>query len=69
MYKLKQSRIFTLIEPGPVILVTDDLRRKQERRHDHLVDWTMVLDFTPVFAIATGAWNYSSAALQRPGSA
>lgn len=27
------------------------------------VSWTMVLDFKPVFAITTGAWNYSFAAL------
>ncbi len=26
------------------------------------ISWTMVLDFTPVFAIATGEWNHSFAA-------
>ena len=27
------------------------------------ITWTMVLDFSPVFAISTGAWNHSYAAL------
>ncbi|MEJ2407771.1 MAG: flavin reductase family protein [Novosphingobium sp.] len=56
MEDLPLSRAFTLIEPGPVVLVTT---------HDGLKDnvmtitWTMVLDFSPTFAITTGAWNYS----------
>jgi flavin reductase (DIM6/NTAB) family NADH-FMN oxidoreductase RutF len=29
------------------------------------ISWTMVLDFTPVFAITTGGWNHSFAALRR----
>lgn len=29
------------------------------------ISWTMVLDFTPVFAITTGEWNYSFAALRK----
>jgi flavin reductase (DIM6/NTAB) family NADH-FMN oxidoreductase RutF len=29
------------------------------------ISWTMVLDFTPMFALTTGAWNYSFAALQK----
>jgi flavin reductase (DIM6/NTAB) family NADH-FMN oxidoreductase RutF len=29
------------------------------------ISWTMVLDFTPRFAITTGAWNHSYAALTR----
>jgi flavin reductase (DIM6/NTAB) family NADH-FMN oxidoreductase RutF len=39
--------------------------------HDGLKDnimtisWTMVMDFTPVFAITTGAWNFSYAALRK----
>ncbi len=27
--------------------------------------WTLVVDFSPVFAITTGPWNYSFAALQK----
>lgn len=29
------------------------------------ISWTMVVDFTPVFAITTGPWNHSFAALQK----
>ena len=29
------------------------------------ISWTMVMDFTPVFAITTGEWNYSFAALRK----
>jgi flavin reductase (DIM6/NTAB) family NADH-FMN oxidoreductase RutF len=29
------------------------------------ISWTMVLDFTPRFAIATGEWNYSFTALRK----
>ena len=29
------------------------------------ISWTMVMDFTPVFAITTGPWNYSYAALRK----
>jgi flavin reductase (DIM6/NTAB) family NADH-FMN oxidoreductase RutF len=29
------------------------------------ISWTMVMDFTPVFAITTGAWNHSFAALRK----
>jgi flavin reductase (DIM6/NTAB) family NADH-FMN oxidoreductase RutF len=48
---LKLSRTFTLIEPGPVILVTtyDGIKSNVMT-----ISWTMVLDFTPVFAITTG---------------
>jgi flavin reductase (DIM6/NTAB) family NADH-FMN oxidoreductase RutF len=60
--KLKLGRAFTLLEPGPVVLVTT---------HDGLknnvmtLSWTMVVDFTPVFAITTGEWNHSFAALMK----
>lgn len=62
MRTLKLSRAFTLIEPGPVVLVTT-----RDRSHDNVmtISWTMVVDFTPVFAITTGAWNHSYTALRR----
>ena len=62
MDDLPISKAFTLIEPGPVILVTTNDGHK-----DNLmtISWTMVLDFTPRFAITTGAWNYSYAALTK----
>jgi flavin reductase (DIM6/NTAB) family NADH-FMN oxidoreductase RutF len=62
MRQLKLSRAFTLIEPGPVVLVTTYDGRKNNVM---TISWTMVLDFTPVFAIATGEWNYSFAALRK----
>ena len=62
MRKMRIDQAFTLIEPGPVVLVTT---RDGRRNNVMTVSWTMVLDFTPRFAIATGAWNYSYAALRK----
>ncbi len=61
MRKLKLSKAFTLMEPGPVVLVTT-----HDGQKDNImtISWTMVLDFTPVFAITTGEWNHSFAALR-----
>jgi flavin reductase (DIM6/NTAB) family NADH-FMN oxidoreductase RutF len=62
MRQLKLSKAFTLMEPGPVVLVTT-----HDGKKDNImtISWTMVMDFTPVFAIVTGAWNHSFAALRR----
>ena len=62
MHELELSKAFTLIEPGPVVLVTT-----HDGKHDNImtISWTMVMDFTPVFAITTGEWNHSFAALQK----
>ena len=62
MRKLKLSKAFTLIESGPVVLVTT-----HDGKKDNImtISWTMVLEFTPVFAITTGEWNYSFAALRK----
>lgn len=62
MRELALSRAFTLIEPGPVVLVTT---RDGRKSNVMTISWTMVLDFTPVFAITTGAWNYSFKALKK----
>jgi flavin reductase (DIM6/NTAB) family NADH-FMN oxidoreductase RutF len=62
MRQLKLSRAFTLIEPGPVVLVSTHDGSKNNIMTN---SWTMVLDFTPVFAITTGEWNYSFAALRK----
>jgi len=56
------SRAFTLIEPGPVVLVTT---QDEGRANIMTISWSMVLDFQPLFAIATGAWNHSYEALRR----
>ena len=62
MRELKLSKAFTLIESGPVVLVTT-----QDGQKDNImtISWTMVVDFTPVFAITTGEWNHSFTALRK----
>jgi flavin reductase (DIM6/NTAB) family NADH-FMN oxidoreductase RutF len=62
MQQLPLSKAFTLIEPGPVVLVTT---RDGARNNIMTISWTMVLDFTPMFAMTTGGWNYSFAALKK----
>lgn len=62
MRKLKLSKAFTLMESGPVVLVTT---RDGQKDNIMTISWTMVLDFTPVFAITTGEWNYSFLSLRK----
>ena len=62
MRQLKLSKAFTLMEPGPVVLVTT---HDGKTNNIMTISWTMVLDFTPVFAITTGEWNHSFAALRK----
>ena len=50
------------LESGPVVLVTT---RDGAKDNIMTISWTMVLDFTPLFAITTGAWNHSFAALRK----
>lgn len=61
MRQLKLGKAFTLMESGPVVLVTT-----HDGQKDNIMtlSWTMVVDFTPVFALTTGEWNYSFAALR-----
>lgn len=60
MKRMKISKAFTLMESGPVVFVTTS---DGEQHNIMTISWTMVVDFTPVFAITTGPWNYSYAAL------
>jgi flavin reductase (DIM6/NTAB) family NADH-FMN oxidoreductase RutF len=62
MKKMQISKAFTLMESGPVVLVTTTDGNKNNIL---TISWTMVLDFTPLFAMTTGPWNYSFAALQK----
>ncbi|OPY03460.1 MAG: Flavoredoxin [Syntrophorhabdus sp. PtaB.Bin047] len=59
--QLEISRAFMLLEPGPVVLVTTNDGKKDNIM---TISWTMVMDFTPVFAMTTGEWNYSFRALR-----
>ncbi len=60
MKSLPIGKAFTLIEPGPVALVTTNDGQKDNVM---TITWTMVLDFSASFALMTGAWNYSYGAL------
>ena len=57
---MKLNKAFTLLESGPVVLVATNDGKKNNIM---TISWTMVLDFTPRFAITTGDWNYSFRAL------
>ena len=62
MKKMQISKAFTLIEPGPVVLITTNDGGKNNIM---TISWTMVVDFSPVFAMTTGPWNYSYTALTK----
>jgi len=62
MRTMALARAFTLIEPGPVVLVTTHDGRTNNVM---TISWTMVVDFTPRVAITTGAWNHSYKALRK----
>lgn len=62
MKRIRLSKAFTLIEPGPVVFVTT---HDGERDNIMTISWTMVMDFSPLFAITTGPWNHSYTALTR----
>ena len=61
MQSLQLGKAFTLIEPGPVILITTN---DGQKNNVMTITWTMVLGFSAEFAITTGPWNYSYAALR-----
>jgi flavin reductase (DIM6/NTAB) family NADH-FMN oxidoreductase RutF len=56
MKKLPLQEAFTLLEPGPVILLTT---ADNGKNNIMTISWHMVIDFSPRFAVATGSWNYS----------
>ena len=60
MDPLPLSRAFTLVEPGPVILLTT---HDGTRPNIMTVSWTMVRSYDAEFALTTGPWNHSWAAL------
>lgn len=56
MQELPLNKAFMLLEPGPVVLVSTAFKGKNNIM---TISWHMVIDFTPQFALMTGAWNYS----------
>jgi len=64
MKELELQKAFMLIEPGPVTLVTTCLNGINNVM---TISWTMVMDFTPRFALLTGPWNYSYKTLVKTG--
>jgi flavin reductase (DIM6/NTAB) family NADH-FMN oxidoreductase RutF len=63
MRELELYKAFTLIEPGPVAMISTAGRAG--RPNIMVVSWNMVLNFTPCFALATGPWNFSFDALMK----
>lgn len=63
MNEFPVSKSFTLLEPGPVLLITTH-NRATGKDNIMALSWSMVLEFEPVrFAIMTGEWNYSFEAM------
>jgi flavin reductase (DIM6/NTAB) family NADH-FMN oxidoreductase RutF len=60
MKKIPIEKAFTLIEPGPVTLITTFDGKKNNVM---TISWITVRDFTPEFVMVTGAWNHSYNAL------
>ena len=50
------NRVFTLIEPGPALLVATAKGRK---KNIMTITWSTAMSFAPTFGIVTGAWNRS----------
>lgn len=62
MKTMQISKAFTLMESGPVVLITTTDGKKNNIM---TISWTMVVDFSPIFAMTTGPWNYSFGALEK----
>ncbi|MCL1936956.1 MAG: flavin reductase family protein [Candidatus Azobacteroides sp.] len=60
MKELELQKAFMFIEPGPVTMIGTSYEGKNNVM---TLTWTMVMDFTPRFALLTGPWNYSCEAL------
>lgn len=61
MEPLPLEKAFTLLEPGPVVLVTT---HDGAKANIMTITWTMVRGFSAEFALTTGPWNHSYAALR-----
>ena len=56
------ERVFTLIEPGPALLVATAEGRK---KNIMTITWSLAMSFAPTFGIVTGPWNRSFDALMK----
>ena len=54
MKEFPLQKVFTLIEPGPVLLLTTAAGR---RKNIMTLSWSMVMDFSGNIAIVTGSWK------------
>lgn len=62
MDEMPLSKVFHLIEPGPVVLVTT---AKKKHSNVMTMSWHMMLEFEPpLIACCIGPWDYSFAALR-----
>ena len=60
MKELELQKAFMLIEPGPVVMISTMHNGKPNVM---TLTWITVMDWTPRFALVTGAWNYSYEAM------
>lgn len=51
MKKMPNSKAFTLMESGPVVLITTNDGKKSNIM---TISWTMFMDFSPMLTITTG---------------
>ena len=58
------NRVFTLIEPGPALLVTTADGRK---KNIMTITWSTAMSFSPIFGIVTGSWNHSFDIMMKTG--
>jgi flavin reductase (DIM6/NTAB) family NADH-FMN oxidoreductase RutF len=63
MKEIPLSRVYHLIEPGPVVLVTTASER---RANIMTMSWYMMMDFKPpLIGCSIGPWDYSFATLRK----
>jgi flavin reductase (DIM6/NTAB) family NADH-FMN oxidoreductase RutF len=63
MKELPLAKVFHLIEPGPVALVTTTIKG---RANIMTMSWHMMMDFNPpLIGCGIGPWDYSFAALRK----
>ncbi len=58
------EKVFTLIEPAPVLIVSTAVGK---RKNVMTISWSTPIAFEPLFAIVTGPWNYSFDAMMNTG--